>query len=86
MLLKYSRTEFPVIETDLRREGGDFDEVQDVFLPKISRSDPEVRRKAVKEEINVELLKQVMNKDADPEVRNLARERLHAIRPELEIA
>jgi hypothetical protein len=34
----------------------------------------------------VELLKQVMKKDADPEVRNLARERLHTLRPELEIA
>lgn len=59
---------------------------QDFFLPKISRSDPEVRKKAVREEINVELLKQVMKKDADPEVRNLARERLHKLRPELEIA
>ncbi|MGD8338927.1 MAG: hypothetical protein PVG81_16185 [Desulfobacterales bacterium] len=59
---------------------------QDFFLPKINRSDPEVRKKAVREEINVELLKQVMKKDADPEVRNLARERLHTIRPELEIA
>jgi hypothetical protein len=59
---------------------------QDFFLPKISRSDPEVRKKAVREEIDVELLKQVMKKDADPEVRNLARERLHTLRPELEIA
>ena len=40
---------------------------QDFFLPKISRSDPEVRKKAVREEIDVELLKQVMKKDADPE-------------------
>jgi hypothetical protein len=59
---------------------------QDFFLPKISRSDPEVRKNAVREEIDVELLKQVMKKDADPEVRNLARERLHTLRPELEIA
>jgi hypothetical protein len=59
---------------------------QDFFLPKISRSDPEVRTKAVREEIDVELLKQVMKKDADPEVQNLARERLHTLRPELEIA
>ncbi len=59
---------------------------QDFFLPKISRSDPEVRKKAVREEINVELLKQVMVKDTDPQVRDLARERLHEIRPELEIA
>ena len=59
---------------------------QDFFLPKISRSDPEVRKKAVREEINVELLKQVMVKDPDQEVRDLAKARLHEIRPELEIA
>ena len=59
---------------------------QDFFLPKISRSDPEVRKKAVREEINVELLKQVMVKDPDPRVRDLAKERLLEIRPELEIA
>ena len=59
---------------------------QDFFLPKISRSDPEVRKKAVREEINVELLKQVMVKDPDPAVRDLAKERLQEIRPELEIA
>jgi len=59
---------------------------QDFFLPKISRSDPEVRKNAVREEINVELLKQVMVKDSDPDVRELAKERLHEIRPELEIA
>jgi hypothetical protein len=59
---------------------------QDFFLPKISRSDPEVRKKAVREEINVELLKQVIVKDPDPDVRDLAKERLHKIRPELEIA
>jgi hypothetical protein len=59
---------------------------QDFFLPKISRSDPEVRKKAIREEINVELLKQVMVKDPDQEVRDLAKERLHEIRPELEIA
>ena len=37
---------------------------QDFFLPKISRSDPEVRKKAVREAIDVELLKQVIKKDA----------------------
>jgi hypothetical protein len=59
---------------------------QDFFLPKISRSDPEVRKKAVREEINAELLKQVIVKDPDQEVRDLAKKRLHEIRPELEIA
>ena len=59
---------------------------QDFFLPKNSRSDPEVRKNAVREEIEVELKKQVIKKDADPEVRNLSRERLHKLLPELEIA
>ncbi len=59
---------------------------QDFFLPKISRSDPEVRKNAVREEINVELLKQVMVKDPDQEVRYLAKERLHELRPEVETA
>lgn len=59
---------------------------QDFFLPKISRSDPEVRKNAVREEINVELLKQVVVKDPDPEVRSLAKERLQELRPELETA
>ena len=59
---------------------------QDFFLPKISRSDPEVRKNAVREEINAELLKQVAVKDPDQQVRDLARKRLHEIRPELEIA
>ena len=59
---------------------------KDFFLPKIARSDPEVRKAAVREEINVELLKQIVQNDADPEVRDLAKERIHEIRPELEIA
>lgn len=59
---------------------------QDFFLPKISRSDPEVRKNAVREEINVELLKMVLAKDPDQEVRDLAKERLHELRPELELA
>ena len=37
---------------------------QDFFLPKISRSDPEVRKNAVREEINAELLKQVALKNS----------------------
>ena len=44
----------------------------DLFLPKIARSDPEVRKKAVLKEKNVGLLKQVSEKDTDPEVRKLA--------------
>ena len=44
----------------------------DLFLPKIARSDPEVRKKAVRKEKNISLLKQVSKKDNDPEVRTLA--------------
>ena len=48
----------------------------DLFLPKIARSDPEVRKKAVLKETNVGLLQQVSQNDADPEVRRLALEKL----------
>ena len=52
----------------------------DIFLPKIARSDPEVRKEAVKTESNVELLKQVIEKDSDRAVRDLARERIEELR------
>jgi len=52
----------------------------DFFLPKIARSNPEVRKDAVRSEINVELLKQVAEKDADAEVRELARKRAEELR------
>ena len=51
----------------------------DLFLPKIARSDPEVRKKAVLKEKNVGLLKQVSEKDEDPEVRRLALEKLESL-------
>jgi hypothetical protein len=51
----------------------------DLFLPKIARSDPEVRKKAVLNEKNVGLLKQVSEKDSDPQVRRLALERLEKL-------
>jgi hypothetical protein len=57
---------------------------RDLFLPKIARSDPEVRKEAVLKEINVELLKQVSEKDNDPEVRELALARIRELRPEVE--
>ena len=59
---------------------------KDFFLPKIARSDPEIRKEAVRGEINVELLKQVVEKDNDPEVRRLAKERIRQLRPEVEHA
>lgn len=52
----------------------------DIFLPKIARSDPEVRKQAVENEINVELLKQVIEKDSDQGVRELARKRIEELR------
>jgi hypothetical protein len=60
--------------------------LKDFFLPKIARSDPEIRKAAVRDEINVELLKQVVDKDGDPEVRRLAKERIRQLRPEVEHA
>jgi hypothetical protein len=45
---------------------------RDLFLPKIAHSDPEVRRKAVLEENDPNLLKQVIEKDKDPDVRQTA--------------
>jgi hypothetical protein len=58
---------------------------KDLFLPKIARTDPEVRKEAVRQEVNIELLKQVMEKDSDSEVRRLAQERIRDLRPELEV-
>ncbi len=52
----------------------------DIFLPKIARSDPEVRKKAVENESNVELLKQVVEKDSDSGVRELAKNRIEELR------
>ena len=48
----------------------------DLFLPKIARSDPEVRKAAVRNENDVDLLKQVSKKDNNPEVRKLALKRI----------
>ena len=53
--------------------------IKDLFLPKIERSNPEVRKEAVLEEVDLVLLKQVSEEDADPEVRQLALERLEAL-------
>lgn len=51
----------------------------DLFLPKIARSDPKVRKEAVLKETNPGLLKQVSEKDDDPEVRKLALKQLEAL-------
>jgi len=55
---------------------------KDLFLPKIARSDPEVRKAAVREEVNVELLKQLVQKESDPEVIDVAKKRIEELRPD----
>ena len=56
---------------------------RDLFLPKIARSDPEVRKEAVLQEVNVELLKQVIRNDSDPDVIEAARSRIQELEPRL---
>jgi hypothetical protein len=53
--------------------------LRDLFLPKIARSDPEVRKQAVKDEKNPELLKKVIENDSSPEVRQTAKQRLREV-------
>jgi len=55
---------------------------RDLFLPKIARSDPEVRKAAIREEVNVELLKQIVEKESDPEVIDVAVKRVSELRPD----
>jgi hypothetical protein len=52
---------------------------RDLFLPKIARSNPEVRKRAVMEEENKELLANVVKNDSDGEVRRAARKRLQRL-------
>jgi hypothetical protein len=49
---------------------------RDLFLPKIARSDPEVRKEAVRMETNADLLKKVVENDKEKSVRETARRRL----------
>lgn len=53
---------------------------RDIFLPKIARSDPNVRKKAVMAESNADVLKKVIQNDSDQEVRQAARKRLQRLR------
>jgi hypothetical protein len=45
-------------------------------LPKIARSDPEVRKAAVRNENDIDLLKKVSKRDNNPEVPKLALKRI----------
>ena len=51
----------------------------DLFLPKIARSDPKVREKAVLKCEDKDLLKRVIDNDADEQVRKVAQQRLEAL-------
>jgi len=53
--------------------------IRDFFLPKIERSNPEVRKEAVLEEVDLEVLKQVSENDDDPDVRKLALDRIESL-------
>jgi hypothetical protein len=53
--------------------------LSDLFLPKIARSDPQVRKQAVLKEDNKELLMNVIENDSDEEVCQTARQRLQAL-------
>jgi hypothetical protein len=52
---------------------------RDLFIPKIVRSDPNVRKKAVLAEKSPEVLKGVIKNDSDKEVRQTARKRLQKL-------
>ena len=52
---------------------------RDFFLPKIAHSNPEVRITAIKDEENIELLKNVIKNDSDQGVIDAARNRLEAL-------
>lgn len=51
----------------------------DLFVPKIARSDPKVRKQAVAAESNPTVLKKVVENDSDPGVRQAAQQRLKEI-------
>lgn len=52
---------------------------KDLFLPKIVRSDPKVRKQAVLETKSPELLKKVIANDSNSEVRQVAKRRLKEV-------
>ena len=52
---------------------------RDFFLPKIAHSNPEVRITAIKDEENIELLKNVIKNDPDQRVIDAAKSRIEAL-------
>jgi hypothetical protein len=71
------------IRENHRPPGGEEDsdmKLSDLFLPKIARSDPQVRRQAVKAERNTTLLQKVVENDSSKDVRDAARARLKELK------
>lgn len=52
----------------------------DFFIPKIARSDPKVREKAVLECVDIALLQRVVENDKDEHVRQVAKQRIEALK------
>jgi len=52
---------------------------RDLFLPKIARSNPKVRKRAIMEEESKDLLMKVVQNDSDRDVRQAARKRLQRL-------
>jgi hypothetical protein len=52
----------------------------DLFIPKIARSDPKVREKAVSECKDMDLLQRVIQNDKDEHVRQVAKQRVEALK------
>jgi hypothetical protein len=52
----------------------------DFFIPKIARSDPKVREKAVLECTDLDLLERVLKNDKDEHVRHVATQRLSTLK------
>jgi hypothetical protein len=52
----------------------------DFFIPKIARSDPKVREQAVLECVDLALLQRVIQNDQDEHVRQVAKQRIEALK------
>ena len=52
----------------------------DFFIPKIARSDPKVREKAVLECVDTALLQRVIQNDKDVRVQQVAKQRIEALK------
>jgi hypothetical protein len=54
--------------------------ISDLFIPKIARSDPKVREKAVLECRDLDLLQRVVKNDKSEHVRQVAMKRIEALK------